>query len=96
MAASTARTVKDVNPHEFVKAYSAHLKRSGKVTLHDSLTFPSDSRLHRLFRTAAVSGDDLGRIHRRGLLQRCNFSLLKYMQFTLVVPPIGFTSGSAS
>jgi hypothetical protein len=32
MAASTARTVKDVNPHEFVKAYSAHLKRSGKVS----------------------------------------------------------------
>jgi len=32
MATSTARTVKDVNPHEFVKAYSAHLKRSGKVT----------------------------------------------------------------
>uniref|UniRef100_A0A804R3K8 40S ribosomal protein S19 n=1 Tax=Zea mays TaxID=4577 RepID=A0A804R3K8_MAIZE len=31
MAASTARTVKDVNPHEFVKAYSAHLKRSGKT-----------------------------------------------------------------
>ncbi|KAF7058395.1 hypothetical protein CFC21_065464 [Triticum aestivum] len=30
-AASTARTVKDVNPHEFVKAYSAHLKRSGKL-----------------------------------------------------------------
>lgn len=31
MATSTARTVKDVNPHEFVKSYSAHLKRSGKV-----------------------------------------------------------------
>lgn len=28
---ATARTVKDVSPHEFVKAYSAHLKRSGKV-----------------------------------------------------------------
>lgn len=27
----TARTVKDVSPHEFVKAYAAHLKRSGKV-----------------------------------------------------------------
>jgi hypothetical protein len=37
MAASTARTVKDVNPHEFVKAYSAHLKRSGKVTRLNSL-----------------------------------------------------------
>ncbi|KAI4992645.1 hypothetical protein ZWY2020_057898 [Hordeum vulgare] len=32
-AASTARTVKDVNPHEFFKAYSAHLKRSGKMEL---------------------------------------------------------------
>jgi small subunit ribosomal protein S19e len=30
-AASTALTVKDVSPHDFVKAYSAHLKRSGKV-----------------------------------------------------------------
>ena len=29
----TARTVKDVSPHEFVKAYAAHLKRSGKVSL---------------------------------------------------------------
>ena len=28
---ASARTVKDVSPHEFVKAYSAHLKRSGKV-----------------------------------------------------------------
>ncbi|KAL9321707.1 hypothetical protein ACSQ67_009760 [Phaseolus vulgaris] len=28
---ATARTVKDVSPHEFVKAYSSHLKRSGKV-----------------------------------------------------------------
>ena len=28
---ATARTVQDVSPHEFVKAYSAHLKRSGKV-----------------------------------------------------------------
>ncbi|CAN0878612.1 40S ribosomal protein S19-1 [Linum grandiflorum] len=26
-----AGTVKDVSPHEFVKAYAAHLKRSGKV-----------------------------------------------------------------
>ncbi|KVH99270.1 Ribosomal protein S19e [Cynara cardunculus var. scolymus] len=29
----TARTVKDVSPHEFVKAYAAHLKRSGKMEL---------------------------------------------------------------
>ena len=32
-----ARTVKDVSPHEFVKAYAAHLKRSGHVYL--SLSF---------------------------------------------------------
>lgn len=31
--AATARTVKDVSPHEFVKAYAAHLKRSGKVNI---------------------------------------------------------------
>ncbi|KAK9996181.1 hypothetical protein SO802_020867 [Lithocarpus litseifolius] len=29
----TARNVKDVSPHEFVKAYAAHLKRSGHVEL---------------------------------------------------------------
>ncbi|KAI3515368.1 hypothetical protein L1887_14254 [Cichorium endivia] len=28
----TTRTVKDVAPHEFVKAYAAHLKRSGKFS----------------------------------------------------------------
>ncbi|KAF9592832.1 hypothetical protein IFM89_017797 [Coptis chinensis] len=26
----TARTVKNMSPHEFVKVYSSHLKRSGK------------------------------------------------------------------
>ena len=31
MENDVAKTVKDVSPHEFVKAYSAHLKRSGKV-----------------------------------------------------------------
>ncbi|KAL0285486.1 UNVERIFIED_CONTAM: 40S ribosomal protein S19-3 [Sesamum calycinum] len=31
--AASARTVKDVSPHEFVKAYAAHLKRSGKMEL---------------------------------------------------------------
>lgn len=31
LAMASSRTVKDVSPHEFVKAYSAHLKRSGKV-----------------------------------------------------------------
>lgn len=30
---ATAKNVKDVSPHEFVKAYAAHLKRSGKVIL---------------------------------------------------------------
>ncbi|XP_075512713.1 small ribosomal subunit protein eS19z [Primulina tabacum] len=30
---STAKTVKDVSSHEFVKAYAAHLKRSGKMEL---------------------------------------------------------------
>ncbi|XP_059452614.1 small ribosomal subunit protein eS19x-like isoform X1 [Corylus avellana] len=30
---AVARTVKDVSAHEFVKAYSAHLKRSGKMEL---------------------------------------------------------------
>ncbi|MQL85343.1 hypothetical protein Taro_017874 [Colocasia esculenta] len=28
-----SKTVKDVSPHDFVKAYAAHLKRSGKVEL---------------------------------------------------------------
>ncbi|KAL7232259.1 hypothetical protein ACSBR2_010312 [Camellia fascicularis] len=32
-AIATAKSVKDVSPHEFVKAYSAHLKRSGKMEL---------------------------------------------------------------
>ncbi|KAL8471698.1 hypothetical protein ACS0TY_029081 [Phlomoides rotata] len=30
---ATAKNVKDVSPHEFVKAYAAHLKRSGKMEL---------------------------------------------------------------
>ncbi|GJU24514.1 40S ribosomal protein S19-3-like protein [Tanacetum coccineum] len=30
---ATARTVKDVSPHEFVTGYAAHLKRSGKMEL---------------------------------------------------------------
>lgn len=36
-----ARTVKDVSPHDFVKAYSAHLKRSGKVCSLPSSLSPS-------------------------------------------------------
>eukprot|EP00243_Klebsormidium_subtile_P003333 TRINITY_DN16698_c0_g1_i1.p1 TRINITY_DN16698_c0_g1~~TRINITY_DN16698_c0_g1_i1.p1 ORF type:complete len:189 (+),score=52.35 TRINITY_DN16698_c0_g1_i1:68-568(+) len=31
--AATAKTVKDVQSHEFVKAYAAHLKRTGKIEL---------------------------------------------------------------
>ena len=57
MAASTARTVKDVNPHEFVKAYSAHLKRSGKVTVPDSPPSHLIRRYKEWSRTTAVSGD---------------------------------------
>jgi len=30
--AGTAKTVKDVSSHDFVRAYAAHLKRSGKVS----------------------------------------------------------------
>ncbi|CAA6657409.1 unnamed protein product [Spirodela intermedia] len=33
MALEAARTVKDVSPHDFVRAYASHLKRSGKVEL---------------------------------------------------------------
>ncbi|XP_042447662.1 40S ribosomal protein S19-3-like [Zingiber officinale] len=33
MEISASKTMKDVSPHEFVKAYSAHLKRSGKMEL---------------------------------------------------------------
>ena len=64
MAASTARTVKDVNPHEFVKAYSAHLKRSGKVKPPDSL-FPFDSTLQFVewSRPTVVSSTELVRVH---------------------------------
>ncbi|KAJ6793352.1 40S ribosomal protein S19-like [Iris pallida] len=32
-ATAAARTVKDVSPNDFVKEYSAHLKRSGKMEL---------------------------------------------------------------
>ncbi|GBG61485.1 hypothetical protein CBR_g21828 [Chara braunii] len=30
-ATVTAKTVKDVSPHDFVRAYAAHLKRTGKI-----------------------------------------------------------------
>lgn len=47
-AASTARTVKDVNPHEFVKAYSAHLKRSGKMELPEWVDIVKTARFKEL------------------------------------------------
>ncbi len=34
--AGTAKTVKDVPSHDFVRAYAAHLKRSGKVSNSNS------------------------------------------------------------
>ncbi len=34
--AGTAKTVKDVPSHDFVRAYAAHLKRSGKVSYSNS------------------------------------------------------------
>ena len=63
MAASTARTVKDVNPHEFVKAYSAHLKRSGKVTVPDSPTVATQTISKQFHRLCCVpSGHLIGRL----------------------------------
>ncbi|CAL5390076.1 unnamed protein product [Camellia sinensis] len=35
----TAKSVKDVSPHKFVKAYSAHLKRSGKTDIVKTVRF---------------------------------------------------------
>ena len=43
----TARNVKDVSPHEFVKAYAAHLKRSGHV--YTSLSLSLYIHKHLLF-----------------------------------------------
>jgi ribosomal protein S19E (S16A) len=47
--AATAKTVKDVQSHEFVKAYAAHLKRTGKVSPTVSAVLGS------IFRTCAAS-----------------------------------------
>nr|GMD49865.1 40S ribosomal protein S19-1 [Ipomoea batatas] len=47
-AMATARTVKDVSPHEFVKAYSAHLKRSGKMELPEWTDIVKTGRLKEL------------------------------------------------
>ncbi|KAL2337225.1 hypothetical protein Fmac_011671 [Flemingia macrophylla] len=45
---ATARTVKDVSPHEFVKAYSAHLKRSGKMELPEWTDIVKTARFKEL------------------------------------------------
>ncbi|KAL6013446.1 Protein component of the small (40S) ribosomal subunit [Asimina triloba] len=45
---ATARTVKDVSPHDFVKAYAAHLKRSGKVELPDWADIVKTARFKEL------------------------------------------------
>lgn len=51
-AMETARTVKDVSPHEFVKAYAAHLKRSGKVFCSSSqqMLFSQRGSIKHLFK----------------------------------------------
>lgn len=36
---ATPKTVKDVSPHDFVKSYSAHLRRSGKVLIYNASNF---------------------------------------------------------
>ncbi|RAL45203.1 unnamed protein product [Cuscuta campestris] len=45
---ATARTVKDVSPHDFVKAYSAHLKRSGKMELPEWVDIVKTGKLKEL------------------------------------------------
>ncbi|KAJ8553709.1 hypothetical protein K7X08_024387 [Anisodus acutangulus] len=44
----TARNVKDVSPHEFVKAYAAHLKRSGKMELPEWTDIVKTGKLKEL------------------------------------------------
>nr|GMD32599.1 40S ribosomal protein S19-3 [Ipomoea batatas]GMD35816.1 40S ribosomal protein S19-3 [Ipomoea batatas]GME10039.1 40S ribosomal protein S19-3 [Ipomoea batatas] len=44
----TARTVKDVSPHDFVKAYASHLKRSGKMELPEWTDIVKTGRLKEL------------------------------------------------
>nr|XP_016512431.1 PREDICTED: 40S ribosomal protein S19-3-like [Nicotiana tabacum] len=43
-----ARTVKDVSPHEFVKAYTSHLKRSGKMELSEWTDLVKTGKLKEL------------------------------------------------
>ncbi|KAB5516455.1 hypothetical protein DKX38_027103 [Salix brachista] len=52
---ATAKTVKDVSPHEFVKAYSDHLKRSGK----GFVVFVFGIHLEEFLTDGAVWGYDL-------------------------------------
>ncbi|XP_075111472.1 small ribosomal subunit protein eS19x-like [Nicotiana tabacum] len=43
-----ARTMKDVSHHEFVKAYAAHLKRSGKMELPEWTNLVMTGKLKEL------------------------------------------------
>ncbi|KAG5572145.1 hypothetical protein H5410_061911 [Solanum commersonii] len=43
-----ARSVKDVSPHDFVKAYAAHLKRSGKMELPEWTDIVKTGKLKEL------------------------------------------------
>ncbi|XP_041016149.1 40S ribosomal protein S19-3-like [Juglans microcarpa x Juglans regia] len=45
---ATETTVKDVSPYEFVKAYSAHLKRSGKMELPEWADIVKTARFKEL------------------------------------------------
>ncbi|VFQ84208.1 unnamed protein product [Cuscuta campestris] len=45
---ATARTVKDASPHDFVKAYAAHLKRSGKMELPEWVDIVKTGKLKEL------------------------------------------------
>ncbi|KAM7277531.1 hypothetical protein ACFE04_004665 [Oxalis oulophora] len=45
---ATSRKVKDVSPHEFVKAYAAHLKRSGKIELPEWTDIVKTGKLKEL------------------------------------------------
>ncbi|XP_060172588.1 small ribosomal subunit protein eS19x [Lycium barbarum] len=48
MEGGIARTVKDVSPHDFVKAYAAHLKRSGKMELPEWTDIVKTGKLKEL------------------------------------------------
>ncbi|KAK4354248.1 hypothetical protein RND71_026442 [Anisodus tanguticus] len=48
MEAAIARTVKDVSPHDFVKAYASHLKLSGKMELPEWTDIVKTGKLKEL------------------------------------------------